>query len=443
MAARPAMSKVPVKVFLSASSGCKIEDYSHYNSTQSAILHSDHALPGVSVSDIEDGSDEDRPVSYFESVATRHPRHADKAGESEDEETSDSQLHQVRQIRYCNQLTKLPTEQESLILDLIRDSFSVLLYGFGSKRTILEKLQNNFPNYFIISIHGYFSELTSRNILNEIKDALGAKTLDFDSICEAIDDCDQQNILFMIHSLDRLITNNPKFKDILVGIATKPKVQILATVDHINSQLLFTSKDIMDVNLVWSHVPTFIPYSTERGYSVYGTASDFKRSTTLTISAVTHVYDSLTINAQRIFCLIIEYYLEKEKERQEEKEARKKKAAEKRKSKSRSKRKKRNEPEHENSENEPENDFLDRNYEQNDDEVSDLPMEPVSLSFSTLYKICREEYLANSETSLKSLLTEFQDHDIVKLSKSSDGSTSIRLRIGLEVAKAFIEKINE
>ena len=158
----------------------------------------------------------------------------------------------------------------------------------------------------------------------------------------------------------------------------------------------------------------------------------------LTLSAVSHVYDSLTTNAQRIFCLIIEYYLDKEKEVEAERETRKKRALERRKKKSRSKRRKKNDSGNEGSENEHAGAPL-----ESDEDAGDPSPEPVSLSFSNFYKICREEYLANSDTALKALLTEFEDHDIVKLSKSSDGSTSIRLRIGLDVAKTFLEKVNE
>lgn len=432
---------IPVKVFLSNQSSI-IPDYTHFNSRGDSLtsigelennLHEDDSPSQQSIADPKD-----QLPSYFDSrqVKSRKNKSKDDSSTHEEEDRDDDDDEETStgiQFKYAGQLSKLRTEDESFILDLIHHGFSPILYGFGSKRVILDNLQLKLSHYLIVCIHGYFSELTTKNILSQLKDALDSPTLDIGCIYQAVEDSEFDHILIAIHSLDRLILNNSKIKDLLVLLASLEKVQLLATVDHVNSQLLFTNKDSSDIKLTWVHVPTFNPYTIERGYSVYGTISDFKNCEMLTISAVSHVYDSLTPNAQRIFCLIIRYYLDKETERLAEKQARSERLKRRR---ERNRRKKRRKNE-ENSDEENEQD------DEDNDDAGDSPIEGVILSFSTLYRMCREEYMANSDTALKTLLTEFEDHDIVKMSKSSDGSAIIRLRISLEVAKAFLERIEE
>lgn len=476
---------IPVKVFLSTNSS-KIQDYSVYlskvNVRKVSTKNGDSSLlsnglicdeDGIGSSATIDSDDSDEPLNYFESVIARRKRvkknqgnsddeadHDDDEDDDDDEDEDDAESDQdnndrdeksIKQYHYFNEQPNISQVKGSRVVDLINHKFSVLLYGFGSKRSVLAKLQKQFNKNMVITIHGYFSELTTRNILSEFKDIFEVNSMDSESIFNALkkeqkkEEKDDNNILIIIYSLDRLVTNNPKSKDILVKFASLRNVQILATVDHLNSQLIFSKSDSSAINLVWINVDTCIPYVTERAYAVCGTAEDFKRSKMLTISAVSHVYESLTPNAQKVFRLIIDYYLEKEQERQKEKEERKKRAIEMRKRKSKSKRRKKNDSDHETSENDHVNGFAYNSDGENNDEdtAAGLPLDAVTLSFSTLYRICREEYLANSDTSLKALLIEFQDHDIVKLAKSSDGSQIIRLRIDLEVAKTFLERLDE
>lgn len=432
---------IPVKVFLSHQSSL-IPDYTHFNyQVNSLSLKNDLETDVNQDESPSQQSNTENTVSlpsYFDSkqVKSRKNKREDESSNHEDDvddhfdendETSTS-----TQFKYAGHLSKIRSEDESLIADLIHHGFSVILYGFGSKRVILDNLMLKFNSFLTVCIHGYFSELTTKHILTQLKEALDTPTLDLTCIYQAVQDSEFDHILIMIHSLDRLILNNGKVKDLLVLLGSLEKVQLIATVDHVNSQLLFTNKDMSDIRATWVHLASFNPYTVERGYSVYGTISDFKHSEMLTISAVSHVYDSLTPNAQRIFCLIIRYYLDKETERQAEKKARSERLKRRR---ERNKRRKRRKNE------EQSEDDADEDEEENDE--ADSPLENVILSFSTLYRMCREEYMANSDTALKTLLTEFEDHDIVKMTKSSDGSSIIRLRISLEVAKAFLERIEE
>src|SRR5699024_8911469 len=131
--------------------------------------------------------------------------------------------------------------------------------------------------------------------------------------------------------------------------------------DHINSPLLWSLTESSVYRWMWFHVATFKPYLTERKFSssqstVFSTGSkSWKQSTNLL--AVKQVYNSVNSNAQKIFITILKLYLE---------------------SKSRSS----------------------------------------TFTFFSLYLTCREEFLVNSEVTLREHLAEFKYHNLIKITKA-------------------------
>lgn len=51
---------------------------------------------------------------------------------------------------------------------------------------------------------------------------------------------------------------------------------------------------------------------------------------------------------------------------------------------------------------------------EDDDEVE-------GLNYEHLFRLCRERFLVSSDATLRSHLTEFKDHDLIKTRKGSDG----------------------
>lgn len=196
-----------------------------------------------------------------------------------------------------------------------------------------------------------------------------------------------QPLFVLIHSIDVLYTKNVKIRNFLSNLcAIVPNVHILATVDHINSPLLWSLTEASTYRWLWFKLTTFEPYLTERKYSssqssVFSTGSkSWKQSTNLL--AVKQVYNSVNSNAQKIFLIILKLYLE---------------------SRGRT----------------------------------------TTFAFYSLYLTCREEFLVNSEVTLREHLAEFKYHNLIKITKASDGAESIQVIIDKDTVKRFMEGIAE
>lgn len=111
---------------------------------------------------------------------------------------------------------------------------------------------------------------------------------------------------------------------------------------------------------------------------ISSTSKSWKQS--INLSSVQHVYESLNSNAQKIFLLLLKQYV---------------------------------------------------NYSK----------QQASIPFSELYLTCREEFLVNSEITLRAQLSEFKDHSLLNIRKGPDGSEAITLGIDKSIASKFIDSI--
>lgn len=196
-----------------------------------------------------------------------------------------------------------------------------------------------------------------------------------------------RDLYLLIHSIDVLYTKNVKIRHFLDNLYTSvPNVRILATVDHINSAHLWSLTESSTYRWLWFHVATFEAYLTERKYSssqssIFTTGSkSWKQSTNLL--AVKQVYTSVNSNAQKIFLTILKLYIESRA----------------------------------------------RNS---------------IFTFYSLYLNCREEFLVNSEVTLREHLAEFRYHNLIKITKASDGAESIQVLIDKDTVKRFMETVDD
>jgi hypothetical protein len=343
---------------------------------------------------------------------------------------------------------------------MLHEKFNVIMYGFGSKRNLLNTFSTTYlSDEHYLMINGYFPALTAKDVANNLKDALQADSSDINSILHAVDELDD-TLYLVIHSIDVLFSaNSPKIKQLIMEIVIRSQgtIRLIATVDHVNSGLLFNSTEKTKMDLMWVHIPTFSPYTIERGYT--GSADAASGDSDLTLASVIHVYDSLTPNAQKIFLQILDYYVDKKKRSLEEKQQKKEEAQlarqlinDKKRQRKRKSKRRQQQPE-DNDEEEPEHELSDDHEEQDDEHRIEFGTKGKSrekqsdasdnLPFSVLYRICREQYLVNSEITLKAQLIEFQDHNFMRVRKSSDGTPVVRLLISLDLAQTFLNKIRD
>lgn len=240
--------------------------------------------------------------------------------------------------------------------------------------------------------------------MSVLGDALDSDGTDEESILKSVRSL-EHDFFIIIHSLDVLITNNLKCKLFIyrLFVASKERVHIIATIDHINSGLLFNSQESQRLNLFWQQATTYQTYTFERAYSCsFSTKTNYMLNSSsfaqnLTLSSIQHVHDSLTPNARSIFLLILNYYLEMDKQATD-------------------------------------------NQTNNDHDQPRMDREPEGLSFAHFYRQCREEFLVNSELTLRAQLTEFKDHKLIRLQKRGDGTEIIELLIDIQLAHKFTMK---
>lgn len=231
-----------------------------------------------------------------------------------------------------------------------------------------------FPLYLILD----FVDFKITSVLSQaIDDVITDETKLINKLAEI-----DFNIYLVIHSIDVLLTSHPKIKIFLNRLVEKcHRLRIIASLDHINSGLLWSSTESDVYNWLWFNVPTFESYSVEKAFSsglslISSSSNSWNQS--VTYSSVKHVYDSLTPNAQKIFLLILSNYIESKDSRN-------------------------------------------------------------GFSFAECYNICREEFLVNSEQTLRSNISEFKDHNLLKLKKGGDGGEVIVVCIDKSVAHKFID----
>jgi len=384
-------------------------------------------------------------LDYFIGVSSKTKSTEEKTIEFQ--EVDETNVNYLGSDMAMNTLRARNTSKFGHMMLLLKEKFAVIVYGFGSKRSLLLSFIDKYlSDEKYLLINGYFPGLAFKDIASHLKDFLDADNSDRDSLVEAARQLDQ-DLFLVIHSIDVLFSSNTtRVKNLILDmvIASEGRLRLLASVDHLNSSLVFDSTARTKMDLVWIHTKTFVPFTIERGYTL--SANTASNTAILTLNSVLHVYSSLTPNAQKIFLQILEFCVDKkEKAVQEKKRGKELKAVKRLKRKRKRPRKLilEDEDDQEQEEEEENQNEMD-DEEENEGQVENKKTEDEDiLPLSTLYRICREEYLVNSEITLKAQLTEFQDHDIIKVSKAGDGSSVVKLKLRLEVAQSFLRKVKE
>lgn len=61
------------------------------------------------------------------------------------------------------------------------------------------------------------------------------------------------------------------------------------------------------------------------------------------------------------------------------------------------------------------------------------------MPFKDLYSRCRESLLVSSDMALRSQLTEFKDHKLVKQNRTSDGTEHLIIPLDSDVLQQFLD----
>uniref|UniRef100_A0A1A7XX55 Origin recognition complex subunit 2 n=2 Tax=Iconisemion striatum TaxID=60296 RepID=A0A1A7XX55_9TELE len=267
--------------------------------------------------------------------------------------------------------------------------FSVLVYGLGSKKALLEDFRvSRLSQEVHLVVNGFFPSITVKAILNsltcEVLEHEGSFRTPSDQIqfiAQTLKDNPDLRVFLLIHNIDGQMLRGEKTQSALGQLASLPNLHLVASIDHINAPLVWDQFKQSQFNWLWWECVTFQHYAEETSYE---NSLLVQQTGALALSSLTHVLRSLTPNARGIFGLLVKFQLE------------------------------------------------------NKDNPS-----YTGLSFQDFYQRCREAFLVNSDLTLRTQLTEFRDHKLIRTRKGADGVEYLNVAVDANTLMDFLENEDE
>ncbi|KXS16637.1 ORC2-domain-containing protein [Gonapodya prolifera JEL478] len=327
--------------------------------------------------------------------------------------------------------------------------FSVALYGFGSKRGLL----NEFAEYM-----GKAS-VSPVAIFNAFERCVSVKTLVedlVDGICRAHltssgkklprtlpaqlallrswfgDKPDPSlpytHLYIIVHNIDAPGLRSDRAQDVLSHLAALPRIHLACSVDHVDAGLLWDGRKHARFRFAWHDCATFEPYDVEARDVVgsLGVVAPEVGAGGKGLKGLVWVMRSLQANVRRIFGVAVKAMMERmdggdgsgggeKRDGDEDHEA-------------------------------PDDDSDDSDDQQSkkrpnsrrpgrpgaSSSSSALTHQPPSFAipFSDLFSLCRDQFLASSEQTFRTQLREFLDHGLLRVGRGVGGAEVVWVPAG-------------
>ncbi|KAB5589119.1 DNA replication origin binding protein [Ceratobasidium theobromae] len=320
------------------------------------------------------------------------------------------------------------------------EGFNLLFYGFGSKRVLVNEFAQEWCSKegHVVVVNGFLPHVGPADVLASIEQVPGVLeeylygsgaearaeraasffSPDPDGIDEQVEE--SQKLFLVIHNIDAPQLRTPRALRILSTLASARNVHLVATVDHINSALLFprdqalgrkphlgalsgpdapSRRSFKAWSWIWHDLTTFEPYAAElahRDLTVppsVGTTTAAATSTLtaaeVTPSAAQHVFASVTAKAQKVFSMLGTRQLRALEE----------------------------------------------------EGVVRVPangMAKYAVPYDVLLAEARDEFVAANDAALRGLLGEFRDHGMVVSGEAEAGGEALWIPASQEVLKTIL-----
>ncbi|KAK6939579.1 Origin recognition complex, subunit 2 [Dillenia turbinata] len=282
----------------------------------------------------------------------------------------------------------------------LRCGFGLLMYGFGSKKALLEDFASAaLTECAVFVINGYLQSINMKKALLMLAEVLWdqLKTtrrtprnlpkfqqFSSQSVDELLTFLDESHgegddcfVCVIIHNIDGPGLRDSETQQYLARLASCSNIRIIASIDHINAPLLWDKKMVhTQFKWCWYHVPTFAPYKVE---GIFFPVILAHGGMTQNAKTAAIVLQSLTPNAQSVFKVLADYQLAHPDEE--------------------------------------------------------------GMPVNNLYAICRERFLVSSQLTLNSHLTEFKDHELVKTRRHSDGQDCLFIPLPTEALEKLLSEL--
>ncbi|XP_056097735.1 origin recognition complex subunit 2 [Rhinichthys klamathensis goyatoka] len=291
--------------------------------------------------------------------------------------------------RYAEEIHQLNAKHEKNFdqwMMQMHMGFNIVIYGLGSKKLLLEKFCSSLlSDWDHVVVNGFFPSITLKAILNSITADVFQHEGSFrnpgdqvDFIARALREDPSNHVFLIVNNIDGPMLRGDRTQHALGQLAALPNMHLLASIDHINAPLIWDQAKMSMFNWLWYETTTYLPYAEETSYE---NSLLVHQTGALALSSLTHVLRSLTPNARGIFRLLAEFQLENK----------------------------------------------------------DNPAY-TGLSFQDFYQRCRESFLVNSDITLRTQLTEFRDHKLIRTKKGADGVEYLLIPVDNGTLTDFLEK---
>ena len=269
-------------------------------------------------------------------------------------------------------------------LRLMYFGYNILMHGYGSKISLIESFRQHYlMNFNHVVVKGYYPGLNLKHVMNSISENVGFSNTftpnNMDKFCAAFSDHFVKrdlDLFIVIPSIDIALVKINKLSQLIASLVKMRRVHFLVSIDHINAELLWDNEAKCEMNWLKFDCTTYENYTIETSFE---NSLLHNSSGALALSSLASVAQSLTPNAKKILEVIINFYL---------------KSA---------------------------------------DSKCD------GMLFQQCYLHCRENFLVNSDLSLRAQLREFIDHGLVTMKKNVEGIELICLNLTRSVMTTYLE----
>jgi origin recognition complex subunit 2 len=306
----------------------------------------------------------------------------------------------------------------------LNEGFNILCYGLGSKRRILNQFATTHCSKqgHVVIGNGFQPNFNLKDLLSAVEDNVPAiKKLDWPSTTvekqgRRIYDFfahqtsqKSHHIYIVIHNIDAAPLRTAKSKSILALIAHNPRIHIIASIDHLNAPLLWSSSEIFSrkpdqtqinsdtvpsrgFSWLWHDLTTLAAYDFELAFADRSSLSGARRKTDLLTSqnstamsetAAFHILASVNDKSQKLFALLGNKQLE--------------------------------------AMGNGDNDGATAAAAATATAASNNDFQQFGMAYNLLYSLARDNFLATNESAFRSLQVEFKDHGLF-LSTPSGGA---------------------
>jgi origin recognition complex subunit 2 len=307
------------------------------------------------------------------------------------------------------------------------EGFSICLYGWGSKRQLVNKFADwLYPKFTpppkIVIVNGYTPKLNIRTILSTVIEAamgpdipgrLRAQPAEMlDLLLTHLDNRPPKTpIMILINSIDSPSLRRQSIQSLLARLASHPSIYLLATADTPTFPLLWDTNLRDQFSFVFHDCTTYAPYTAE--LNVVDDVHELLGRKGRRIGGgegIGFVLRSLTENSRKLYVLLLTEVLSVLAEGMPDAE------------------------------------------DELDGEMEDVPAKKpaahgqemdgeVGVEYKALYQKASESFICSSEMNFRTLLKEFYDHQMIVSRKDGVGTEMLGVPLGREEMETLLEEL--